>query len=1083
MSTYYKLGSLIEGLATTATAGGTTALTASSRTVQQFTGTSTQTVTLPDATTLVVGRRFDINNRSTGIVTVQDGASGALTTIAAGSQRFFIVTDVSTAAGVWRTGGVTGGGGGASVTTANKFQLLSGLAGLNASTDNIEARKITYNPEEVGGNYWLTKATLATGKEPDTFSLNGLFYSVSGATAFGYTLTAAVEAFNNDNNYFLSKTSLPVSKHEGATFILNGYGYSVSGKGASAPLSANDGYKYNDSTNAWAAISDSSTQRFGVNGKASSGYGFVFGGQTGSADYTNSIRRYNDALNSYSTASATSTVAKGYCTIFSLDDVVYVAGGTTGSIVATTYAYNPGLNVSLAKASMNTARESSGDASCGNGFAMAGYSGSYVTVCEKYSDSDFWTTIASTASSRFTSGSGSAELSGSVYIAGGYNPTFLSSVEQYVPFSFLNLGVLKSSTATPTSILAAVQTVGLTGSVPVQLRTDGDNWKSFTSNSDTVLKSGETFSKKFQASGIGYLFGGMTTTGSSSDQTTVDSYNPVANSWTTRSPLGTARNGIQHFLLGGLNYLVGGALYQTATSIVQSFSEVTGTYATMTSLPVATSTTTWQLNGDGYTVGGTGGVIAIYRYVASTNAWTQPSSLNTARSSQAGFAVRGYGYSCGGNGYTTATNVVERYNDFTNVTTTRTSMNTSRSSPAGFGLNSVGYVTGGLNTSANAISSSEFYDPDANSWTTVSGSMTARGRHASFASGGFGYNAIGENPSATASADKFNDATKTYSSIASATQAREVTGGATPGSYRNYELRIGIPAYYAGVGNFVWVTSVTSPTTAQKFTNLGSFGAGARDANSAVYNYHIRSWILLPGSGASYVATGQAFCLYGIAYFCASTDGGSLFESGVRIINPITLAITSTTSLPAAVASAASNCTLNGYGYSPSGSNGNASYTTSNYRFNPSTAAWSTQATTYASELSRGWSVGGFFYMQGGYNGSFLATNSRYNDAANSWTNRANGSSLYAGQSDAFQGGGLVVGGNISPTHSNTTACEFYLPDTDAWVSKQSKNTALGDGGGFVIEGVFHSPKGNTNMEVAIPSLKQAVLGMALEVK
>jgi len=54
---YFIQGSLAEQVATTTALGGTTTLTLLSKTYQKFTGTSTQTTVLPDATTLVVGRK------------------------------------------------------------------------------------------------------------------------------------------------------------------------------------------------------------------------------------------------------------------------------------------------------------------------------------------------------------------------------------------------------------------------------------------------------------------------------------------------------------------------------------------------------------------------------------------------------------------------------------------------------------------------------------------------------------------------------------------------------------------------------------------------------------------------------------------------------------------------------------------------------------------------------------------------------------------------------------------------------------------------------------------------------------------
>ena len=59
------------GYTTTATAGGTTTLTAASADVQVFTGALAQTIVLPDVTTLTLGRTFTLINEATAGLTIQ----------------------------------------------------------------------------------------------------------------------------------------------------------------------------------------------------------------------------------------------------------------------------------------------------------------------------------------------------------------------------------------------------------------------------------------------------------------------------------------------------------------------------------------------------------------------------------------------------------------------------------------------------------------------------------------------------------------------------------------------------------------------------------------------------------------------------------------------------------------------------------------------------------------------------------------------------------------------------------------------------------------------------------------------------
>lgn len=104
-----KINTIVENFTTTVTAAGTTTLTATSSPLQQFTGTTTQNVVLPSATTLSVGYQISVLNRSTGSVTVKNNGGTALVTITANSQTTFTVTDISTANGVWDASTSSGG--------------------------------------------------------------------------------------------------------------------------------------------------------------------------------------------------------------------------------------------------------------------------------------------------------------------------------------------------------------------------------------------------------------------------------------------------------------------------------------------------------------------------------------------------------------------------------------------------------------------------------------------------------------------------------------------------------------------------------------------------------------------------------------------------------------------------------------------------------------------------------------------------------------------------------------------------------------------------------------------------------------
>jgi len=91
----------IGAVTSTVTAAGTTTLTATSTRYQVFTGSTTQSLKLPDATTLSVGFEFEVNNNSSGIVTIKDNGSNTLYSAASGSYAILLLKDASTANGSW----------------------------------------------------------------------------------------------------------------------------------------------------------------------------------------------------------------------------------------------------------------------------------------------------------------------------------------------------------------------------------------------------------------------------------------------------------------------------------------------------------------------------------------------------------------------------------------------------------------------------------------------------------------------------------------------------------------------------------------------------------------------------------------------------------------------------------------------------------------------------------------------------------------------------------------------------------------------------------------------------------------------
>lgn len=123
-----KFNNAIENLRTQATAAGTTTLVVGDAKTQQFTGVTTQTCVLPDATTLSVGHSFIITNRSSGVVTVNANGGGLIQSMAASSQLTVTAVTIGTSAGTWDAAYSTSTAGSGTVTAVS-VSSANGFAG------------------------------------------------------------------------------------------------------------------------------------------------------------------------------------------------------------------------------------------------------------------------------------------------------------------------------------------------------------------------------------------------------------------------------------------------------------------------------------------------------------------------------------------------------------------------------------------------------------------------------------------------------------------------------------------------------------------------------------------------------------------------------------------------------------------------------------------------------------------------------------------------------------------------------------------------------------------------------------------
>lgn len=172
LSTTYNLiiaGTMVPLVASTATAGATTTLTANSKYNQYFTGTMNQTVVLPSMVGYgLPGLSFNIINDSTGILTIQSFSTAQIITMPPNSSALFIgiSTAVDTAA-AW------------SYTLQAQNNTANSLVWLDLAGTSITA--------SAGTGYIISNAGQSTVTIPATVA-EGTVFAVQGKGAAGWIL-------------------------------------------------------------------------------------------------------------------------------------------------------------------------------------------------------------------------------------------------------------------------------------------------------------------------------------------------------------------------------------------------------------------------------------------------------------------------------------------------------------------------------------------------------------------------------------------------------------------------------------------------------------------------------------------------------------------------------------------------------------------------------------------------------------------------------------------------------------------------------------------------------------------------------
>jgi Kelch motif protein/copper-binding protein NosD len=227
--------------------------------------------------------------------------------------------------------------------------------------------------------------------------------------------------------------------------------------------------------------------------------------------------------------------------------------------------------------------------------------------------------------------------------------------------------------------------------------------------------------------GLLYAVGGVTVAYNNGFTQTfranVEVYDPVDNSWSSRTPLPAPRAYLGVGVVNNVLYAVGGYDGNNPTGLVQAYDPGTNTWTTKAPMPTPRSgLAVAVVNGILYAMGGVdfGGnmVATVEAYDPSTNTWTTKAPMLAARRIHAAGVVNGIIYVTGGDPGGT----VEAYDPTVGTWTTRASM------PAPRGGLAAGVVSGLLYTVGSEFpeTSEAVYDPTADVWTSLPPMPTPR---------------------------------------------------------------------------------------------------------------------------------------------------------------------------------------------------------------------------------------------------------------------------------------------------------------------------------------------------------------------
>ena len=195
---------------------------------------------------------------------------------------------------------------------------------------------------------------------------------------------------------------------------------------------------------------------------------------------------------------------------------------------------------------------------------------------------------------------------------------------------------------------------------------------------------------------------------------TVEAYDPIANIWSSRAAMPTARWLLGAVQVNGIVYAVGRNNCCTALSTVEAYDPVADMWSSKAAMPTARNTMgVVEVNGIVYAIGGDNGsgtvLSTVEAYDPVANTWSSKAAMPTARRALTAAAVNGIVYAIGGTDGSTNLSTVEAYDPVANTWSSNTAMPTARYNLAAATVNRIVYAIGGYN--GDSLATNEAFTP------------------------------------------------------------------------------------------------------------------------------------------------------------------------------------------------------------------------------------------------------------------------------------------------------------------------------------------------------------------------------------